>query len=139
MRLLPHLQRGSHSAAAHPAAPPAGGSLQAALGCDTAEDLQVRQPPRPPPPPVPAGLRRTRGSLCRPITPLTASCAAPSCSAQDLLSCLLLSEAVYKAAEGPPAAAAAALDLLRAELPPGLAPLHSVQFSRRAAEHRWAA
>ena len=57
---------------------------------------------------------------------------------QDLLSCLLLSEAVYKAAEGPPAAAAAALNRLRSALPPGLAPLQRVQFSRRAAEHRWA-
>lgn len=55
---------------------------------------------------------------------------------QDLLSCLLLSEAVYKAAEGPPAAAAAALNRLRSALPPGLVPLQSVQFSRRAAEHR---
>ncbi|PRW33942.1 lipase class 3 family [Chlorella sorokiniana] len=55
---------------------------------------------------------------------------------QDLLSCLLLSEAVYKAAEGPPAAAAAALNSLRAELPPGLAPLLSVQYSRRSTEHR---
>lgn len=55
---------------------------------------------------------------------------------QDLLSCLILSEAVYKAAEGPPAAAAAALNALRSELPSGLAPLLSVQYSRRSAEHR---
>ena len=62
---------------------------------------------------------------------------------QDILACLLLSEAVYKAAEGPPTYAVAALNLLladlRAALPPG-APtpqLYAVQFSRRGAQHRY--
>lgn len=52
------------------------------------------------------------------------------------MSSLLLAEVIYKAAEGPPAAAAAALNELRAAFPPGLAPLQAVQFSRRGAGHR---
>lgn len=56
---------------------------------------------------------------------------------QDLVTALLLSEAIYKAAEGPPAAAAAALAALQTDFPPGSAPLQAVQFSRRAAGHRF--
>ena len=98
-----------------------------ATGCGTTDELQVCPPPLLPL--VPAGVHHCRFS--------SPTCPLPVLrSPQDLLSCLLLSEAVYKAAEGPPAAAAAALNALRSELPPGLAPLLSVQYSRRSAEHR---
>lgn len=95
-----------------------------ATGCETIEEVQARPPPPPPP--------------CLPIVAINSVHynMPAACAPQDLLSCLLLSEAVYKAAEGPPAAAAAALNALRSELPPHLAPLLSVQYSRRSAEHR---
>ena len=52
------------------------------------------------------------------------------------MACLLLSEVVYKAAEGPAAAAAAALSALRLQFPPAIvAPLGAVQFCRPAAGH----
>ncbi|KAL4436737.1 hypothetical protein ABPG75_003876 [Micractinium tetrahymenae] len=62
---------------------------------------------------------------------------------QDVLACLLLSEAIYKAAEGPPSAATAALNALLADLRaalPHAAPtpqLSGVQFSRRGTQHRY--
>lgn len=80
-------------------------------------------------------MRRRRrlaaaATCCRPTAPRI-----PPCK-QDIITSLLLSEAIYKAAEGSPAAALDALGRLRAAFPPGLAPLQAVQFSRRAAEHR---
>lgn len=106
--------------------PPGGhGPLLNVLGCETIAELQARTPPL-------AASARRRAPAHRFDNLFAAWPPQP----QDLLSCLLLSEAVYKAAEGPPAAAAVALNNLRSELPPGLAPLLSVQYSRRSAEHR---
>ncbi len=81
--------------------------------------------------------------LCAPLLPVPVTVGASMpCLTQDVLACLLLSEAVYKAAEGPPSTAVAAVNALlaamQAALPPGAAPqVPAVQFSRRGAQHRY--
>ena len=94
-------------------------------------------------------LAKPADHICRhpPAAPATAAPALttsfPTCGAfcpapQDLLACLLLSEVVYKAAEGPHAAAVAALNALRLQVPPAtVAPLTAVQFCRPAAGHAY--
>ena len=85
---------------------------------------------------VPAGWHLALLVMRPPPTTHTPASSSPCC-VQDVITCLLLSEAVYKAAEGPPAAAVAALNDLRSQFPGGLAPLISVQFCRRSAAHRY--
>lgn len=56
---------------------------------------------------------------------------------QDLFSCLLLSECVYKATDQGPEAALAALQSFQQQFPTGFVPLSHVHFCRKSVAHRY--
>ena len=60
----------------------------------------------------------------------------PRLPLQDLLHCIILSEGVYRAHEGGPIAATAALNILQESLHPSLSSLQSVQYSLPHVHHR---
>lgn len=132
----PPARQGSGERAAPLAGPPAQ-RLASLLGCSSGGSEAQARGDAPRPPGSAAAAAAARG--CRP--PPAALNRRPTNSlnsyVQDLVACVLLSEAIYKAAEGPPSAAAAALLALRAAFPPGAARLAELQFSRRSAPHRY--